>query len=114
MSKKIIEEEMYGCKVVFVDRLIPKWAAGQSINNYIFFTKHANYKRILPHEYIHYLQWKKYGVAGFIFRYFSEMFLNLLKYRNVFQAYRNNYLEVQAYELEKLKDDVFKLTIKDI
>jgi len=82
-------------EVVIVERTFFDWIAGVSVQNRIFILK--GYESLLPHEYIHTLQWRRYGTVGFIIRYFGMMPWLFLSGSD---AYWNNVLEKEARERE--------------
>lgn len=53
-------------KIVLVKNLRPKWAAAQTLGNNIFVNYIFEPKEYFPHEYIHVLQYRKYGALFFI------------------------------------------------
>jgi hypothetical protein len=50
-----------------VDRLVPKWACGQAWGNVILLRRdhwqHPGVLDLIAHEYVHVLQWRRYGSA---------------------------------------------------
>lgn len=77
---------------------------GITLYPFIFMTisKHKAIKsRLLHHEWIHILQVRKHGFFRFYFSYIMQSFVNILKYRNLKEAYRNISFEKEAYLKEK-------------
>lgn len=74
-----------------VKRTFNDWVAGVSVQNKIFLLK--GYERLLPHEYTHTLQWRRYGTLGFLARYFGAMPWLFITGRN---TYWDDPLEVEA------------------
>jgi len=56
---------------------------------------------VLSHELVHIMQQKDTPLLLFLLKYVASSLKNLLKYRNVAQAYLHNRFEVEAYAKAK-------------
>lgn len=79
---KITGESSYkGAKVYTVTGIIGGEAfGGQTIGENIFvLERHVDDQHLLAHEFIHVLQWRRFGSLGFVIRYFGEFLVNYIK-----------------------------------
>ena len=84
-------------RICYVPWLIPTWARAQTWWNLILLRKGVGLtERLLAHELAHVLQWRAFGVVGFICRYAGHL---------IRQGYLNNPLEIAARQAEE--DDFF-------
>jgi hypothetical protein len=84
-------------KIIFVPWLIPNWARAQTWWNVVLVRRGVQLtKQLLAHELAHVLQWRAFGVLGFVCRYASHL---------VAQGYEQNPLEIIARLAEQ--DDFY-------
>ena len=71
---------------------------GITIYPFIFFrNKHNKYESVYNHELIHIEQMKETFIFGFYTIYFVHFFYNLIKFRDITDAYVNIVFEKEAY-----------------
>jgi hypothetical protein len=86
-------------KIIFVPWLIPNWARAQTWGNVVLVRRGVRLtKQLLAHELAHVLQWRAFGVCGFVCRYARHL---------VAQGYERHPLEILARLAEQ---DDFYLT----
>lgn len=87
--------------VKYVKKL-PFGVVGITLFPFIFIKKeYKNDPVVLNHEAIHYVQQRNYCVIFFYFLYILDYLINLVRYRNHHEAYRNICFELEAYTNEK-------------
>ena len=93
---------IYNSKI-FNFKLIPSWVSAITIANQIHFKQSENEVKLslINHEMTHIKQISENGILKFYFLYMFYFFINLLKHRNFYTAYRNIPFELEAYNNEK-------------
>lgn len=87
----------------WIFKFIPnKKFIGLTLGNNVFFRHDKVSGYVIRHEYIHTLQFKKYGYIKFFYLYFKDWIKGLLIYRNFNDAYLNIKLEAEAYAYQRL------------
>jgi len=87
-------------RIILCKKLFPKWAAAQTLGNNIFVNYLYDPKVYFPHEYVHVLQYRKYGIFFFVI-YALDSLKQLLIGKHY---YYDNIFEVEAREgFENLK-----------
>lgn len=81
-------------RIILAKNIFPKWAAAQTLGNNIFVRCPFDPKEYFPHEYVHVLQYRKYGVMFFVL-YALESLKQFLKGKHY---YFDNKFEVEARE----------------
>ncbi|MEM3368793.1 MAG: hypothetical protein QXP88_01725 [Thermoproteota archaeon] len=81
-------------RIILVKDLRPKWAAAQTLGNNIFVNYMFEPKEYFPHEYIHVLQYRKYGALFFLL-YVLDSLKHFLKGKHY---YYDNKFEAEARE----------------
>lgn len=80
-------------------RLIWPGRSGWTFGRWIFIKPNLapdHETRLLRHERVHVEQYREHGIVGFLARYLSEYFVNLIKYRSHNEAYRQISFEIEA------------------
>jgi hypothetical protein len=81
-------------RIILAKNIFPKWAAAQALGNNIFVRCSFDPKEYFPHEYVHVLQYRKYGIMFFVL-YGLESLKQFLKGKHY---YFDNKFEVEARE----------------
>tara|TARA_B100000945_G_scaffold176418_1_gene141529 strand:- start:72 stop:413 length:342 start_codon:yes stop_codon:yes gene_type:complete len=76
-----------------------------TIGKYIFARGKIG-EKTLRHELVHVAQWKETLYIGFLFYYIKDWFIGLIKYKNLYEAYRSIRMESEARLAE---DDIHYL-----
>lgn len=91
--------------IIIIRDKISKTFGGITIYPFIFLKrKYVNNHIFINHEKIHLKQQQELLVIPFFAIYLLNYVVNLLKYRNFDQAYRNIIFEREAYQNEKNLD----------
>lgn len=81
----------------------PKWVGAFTFGSTIFFRGSSAPLALILHETTHIKQYYKYTIPGFLFIYFKDYLVNLIKYKgDTMKAYRNIPFEIEAQESEKI------------
>lgn len=97
-------------------KFFPKWVDSFVFRQTIHVRGDKISETLLAHEYIHTRQYRKYGFVCFLVIYMFEYFLNLIKYRDSFKAYRSISFEKEAYSLqdtEKIHTEISGIEFKE-
>lgn len=116
-EKEIARGQYRDATLVYVKELYPRSIAGQSIGKYIFLDVDYDVEnpKLICHEYIHFLQWKKYGAILFVLKYFIEMAWKFLTEGTYNDAYYEHSMEQQARDMtDGLDHDCSTVTVDDI
>lgn len=94
-------KEHYNCKFVYLIQ-----ASAITIGSHIFysFDELEVPRNVRKHEITHVEQYEKYGVVGFLYRYFRDYIKGRFKGLSHWDSYYEIPFEIEAFESEKAVD----------